>query len=239
VKLRGFRIELGEIEAALHECPGIRKAVVLMREDENRNKQLIAYIVVAEAYDEKKTMEHVGRLLPEHMVPSLLVEIEKIPLTENDKVDRKKLAALPLITKSGKEYVAPRNQLEESLALIWQDLLGLERVGINDNFFELGGDSIVTIQVVSRARKIGYLIQVGDLFVHQTIGRLSAEIAARIEANIGGGEQGVLSGECGLLPIQQWFLEQNLDNTGYFTGNRQVDYYRATQDSLSTDCVAA
>src|SRR5205085_468096 len=132
--------------------------------------------------------------LPDFMIPQLWVELESMPLTPNGKIDKKALPdpdASELLTS---EFAAPRNAAEIALANIWQELLGIERIGINDNFFELGGDSIITIQVVSRARRLGYELHPKDIFVHQSISQLSLAIAERAGSLIPG-EQGVLTGK--------------------------------------------
>ena len=112
-------------------------------------------------------------------------------------------------------YEAPDSDLERVLAGIWEELLGVERVGIGDNFFELGGDSIITIQVVSRARRMGYELAPRDIFLHQTIRKLSQALLGRGRgASLG--EQGLLEGGCGLLPIQHWYFEQEQTNYDHF-----------------------
>ena len=126
------------------------------------------------------------------MIPALWVELESMPLTPNGKTDRKALPdpdASDLLTN---EYIAPRNETERMLAEIWKELLHTERVGINDNFFELGGDSIITIQVLSRARRQGLELKPKDIFIHQTISSLSAAISERTATSVTG-EQGELN----------------------------------------------
>jgi aryl carrier-like protein len=123
-----------------------------------------------------------------------------LPLTANGKIDKRALPEPDVDKLSSNEYVAPTTELEKLLAEIWQQLLGLDRVGIEDNLFELGADSILTIQVVSRANRLGYQLQPKDIFLHQTIARLSRVIAER-NTSAGITEQGELTGLAGLLPI--------------------------------------
>jgi non-ribosomal peptide synthase protein (TIGR01720 family) len=206
VKIRGYRIELGEIESVLMQSGLVRQAVVLANEDSQGTKRLVSYVVPEKSFDRQATISYLSGKLPDYMVPALWVELESLPLTPNGKIDRK---ALPDPDASGlltNEYIAPRTGLEEKLVLIWQELLGVKQVGINDNFFELGGDSILTIQVVSRVRRLGYELQPKDLFMHHTIAQLSVAIAGRAESLVLG-EQGFLTGLAGLLPIQQWYFE--------------------------------
>ncbi|MFB2973200.1 amino acid adenylation domain-containing protein [Aerosakkonema sp. BLCC-F183] len=202
VKIRGFRIELGEIEAVLSQHPEVQTAVVLAPEDETGNKRLIAYVVphltpslplsdvgegdggrgssFTQVNNAKSSDLHsyLEERLPNYMVPSSFVTLESLPLTPNGKVDRK---ALPKIDQMRSQlenaYVAPRNSIEQILAEIWAEVLGLEQVGIHDNFFQLGGDSILTIQVISKADRAGLSLTPKQLFTHQTIAKLAAVAA--------------------------------------------------------------
>ncbi|MCO2673315.1 amino acid adenylation domain-containing protein, partial [Pseudomonas aeruginosa] len=161
VKLRGLRIELGEIEARLLEHPWVREAAVLAVD----GKQLVGYVVLeSEGGDWREALAaHLATSLPEYMVPAQWLALERMPLSPNGKLDRKALPA-PEVSVAQAGYSAPRNAVERTLAEIWQDLLGVERVGLDDNFFALGGDSIVSIQVVSRARQAGLQLSPRDLF---------------------------------------------------------------------------
>ncbi|HYO15514.1 MAG TPA: amino acid adenylation domain-containing protein, partial [Thermoanaerobaculia bacterium] len=170
VKVRGFRIELGEVEAALLRHAGVREAVVAARED-----RLVAY-VVAEPGREPAVpdlREHLLRSLPEPMVPSVFVRLEALPLTPNGKVDRK---ALPEPEPMARwERTAPRTPLEERLAAIWSDLLGVEEIGIEENFFDLGGHSLLAMRVIFRVREeLGVELAVRTLFERPTVAALSA-----------------------------------------------------------------
>ena len=207
VKIRGYRIEPGEIERVLEESGLVRQAVVVVRGEESGSKRLIGYVVPAGEYDKGGILSYASSRLPEYMVPGLLVEIGEVPLTANGKIDRGGLPDPDMGALLSGGYEAPGSELEMLLVGIWEDLLGVDRIGIHDNFFELGGDSIITIQVVSRLKRMGYEIRPRDLFEHQTIGRLSASVMNRSELGLSG-EQGLLSGESGLLPIQQWYLDR-------------------------------
>ncbi|MFD8203754.1 amino acid adenylation domain-containing protein [Streptomyces sp. NPDC059701] len=156
VKIRGNRIELGEIEATLLTHPGIGEVSVAVREDTPGDKRLVAYLVPTGA-DAPSTAElhaHLGRFLPDYMIPAAFVTLDRIPLTANGKVDR---AALPVPDHQrpdlGTRYTAPRNAVERTVTDVWQELLGIERVGVDDNFFQLGGHSLLATQVASRLRK--------------------------------------------------------------------------------------
>ncbi|MES2733434.1 MAG: non-ribosomal peptide synthase/polyketide synthase [Bacteroidota bacterium] len=206
VKVRGYRIELGEIETALQSCAFVNQAVVLARTDERGNKRLIGYVIPNGSFDKHAIINYLKAQLPEYMVPAVWVELESFPLMSNGKIDKKALPDPDTKSSVSNAYVAPRNETEQKLADIWQAVLGIEQVGIQDNFFELGGDSIITIQVVSRAKRFGYELKPKDLFIHQTISGLSALLAKQSGESISG-EQGILTGTSGLLPIQQWYFE--------------------------------
>ncbi|BBA33067.1 linear gramicidin synthase subunit C [Methylocaldum marinum] len=176
VKLRGFRIELGEIEAALSQQPGVRDAVVLLREDAPGEKRLVAYTVGA--VDPETLRTALKAQLPDYMVPTAWVTLDALPLTPNGKVDRK---ALPAPERDGASaaYVPPQTPTEELLAGIWAELFGHERVGRHDDFFALGGHSLRAIQVVSRVREtLGLELPVRHLFEHPTLADLAAALDA-------------------------------------------------------------
>ncbi|WP_241353858.1 non-ribosomal peptide synthase/polyketide synthase [Pseudomonas aeruginosa] len=205
VKLRGLRIELGEIEARLLEHPWVREVAVLAVD----GRQLVGYVVLeSEGGDWREALAaHLTTSLPEYMVPAQWLALERMPLSPNGKLDRKALPA-PEVSVAQAGYSAPRNAVERTLAEIWQDLLGVERVGLDDNFFSLGGDSIVSIQVVSRARQAGLQLSPRDLFQHQNI----RSLALAAKAGAATAEQGPASGEVALAPVQRWFFEQSIPN---------------------------
>ena len=215
VKIRGYRIELGEIETLLLQTGLLKQAVVSAKESKQGNKRLVGYVVPVEEFHKENIIAYLKERLPEYMVPALWVTLERLPLTPNGKIDRKALPDPDVNELSGSEYVAPQNEIEEKLAAIWQELLGVEQVGIHDNFFELGGDSILTIQVVSQAKRSGYEMHPKDIFIHQTIGKLSKAIIQRSHLEVLG-EQGILNGLSGLLPIQQRYLENDQADIDHF-----------------------
>ncbi|OXS22705.1 non-ribosomal peptide synthetase [Pseudomonas fluorescens] len=209
VKIRGFRIELGEIETRLLEHSQVREAVVLAL-DAPSGKQLVAYLVSdAEHGPLREALKaHLKAQLPDYMVPAHLIVLDSMPLTANGKLDRGALPQ-PDPETNRQHYVAPSNAIESNLAAIWCAVLNVQQVGLDDNFFELGGDSILSIQVVSRARQAGIHFSPRDLFQHQTVRALAA-VATRTEHIRA--EQGVLTGRSGLTPIQQWFFETPMPN---------------------------
>jgi len=198
VKLRGLRIELGEIETRLMQHPSVRDAVVLVQ----GGKQLVAYLVLEDEAPADLKAWLLGSL-PEYMVPTHMVHLARLPVTANGKLDRK---ALPLPDAAPQQaYIAPQSDLQKALASIWSDVLGVNQVGLEDNFFELGGDSIISIQVVSRARQVGIRLSPRDLFQYQSVRSLA--LAATLEqATVI--DQGPVSGEVILTPVQHSFFEQ-------------------------------
>jgi len=206
IKVRGFRIELGEIEKRLLEHARVHEAVVVAREG-GSGTQLVAYVVPVqgEAELEEGLRAWLKATLPDYMLPAHLVFLEQLPLTPNGKLDRKALRE-PDVTAAQHGYKAPANPLEQSLIDIWQEVLKLEQVGITDNFFELGGDSIVSIQVVSRARAVGIHFSAKELFQHQTVQGL-ARVAQVSQAGTLV-DQRPVTGATALLPIQHEFFAQ-------------------------------
>ncbi|WP_246797359.1 non-ribosomal peptide synthetase [Burkholderia perseverans] len=179
VKIRGFRIELGEIEAALSALDGVRQVLVLAREDEPGDKQLVAYLVFdaqAEQADTAALRTALSRTLPDFMLPAHFVTLDRFPLTANGKIDRAALPR-PMQTRDEQQYVAPRTSIEERLAAIWAQVLRLERVGVTDNFFVSGGDSIRAVSVLSKAKAQGLAFALVDLFTHPTIENLAQALS--------------------------------------------------------------
>ncbi|MGR6616182.1 amino acid adenylation domain-containing protein [Pseudomonas rhodesiae] len=201
VKLRGLRIELGEIEARLLEHEQVREAAVLAVD----GKYLVGYLVLHHAHGDWREVlgAHLAEHLPDYMVPAQWVLLEQMPLSPNGKLDRKALPK-PEVTH---HYIAPQSALEQQIAAIWADVLGVEQVGVNDNFFERGGDSIISIQVVSRARAAGIHFTAKALFQHQTVRSLARVAQLHAVAVI---DQGPVQGQTPLLPFQQLFFERDL-----------------------------
>ncbi|MGJ5138766.1 non-ribosomal peptide synthase/polyketide synthase [Bradyrhizobium oligotrophicum] len=207
VKVRGFRIELGEIEARLRQQPSVTAAVVIAREF-GAGRQLIGYVCGDGTLDGVVLRDTLSATLPDYMVPAWIVVLDRLPLMVNGKVDRHALPAPE--APASVTRIAPRTAAEAALAAIWAELLHQPDVGMTDNFFELGGDSIISLQMVSRARRAGLLIEPRDVFKHQTLEALArdARQIARLETTA---EQGLVSGPLPLLPIQLRFFEQELD----------------------------
>ncbi|MEM1393821.1 MAG: amino acid adenylation domain-containing protein [Cyanobacteria bacterium P01_H01_bin.150] len=184
VKVRGFRIELGEIEAVVSEHPAVREAVVLVREDSLDFQRIVAYVV-----PQKEQTLVISELrsfleskLPNYMLPAAFVTLEALPLTPNGKVDRKALSARELTQVSSSNIVPASTPIENLLAGIWAEVLGIEKVGINNNFFELGGHSLIATRVISQIRQVFQLeLPLRSLFEKPTIAGLAKEIEKAIK----------------------------------------------------------
>ena len=204
VKIRGFRIELGEIEALLATYPGAGRVVVLHDATAGR---LIAYLEMP-TQNRPATGElraFLAESLPDYMVPAAFVILDAMPLTQSGKINRKQLPSPDEAsqTRSTMAFAAPRNETEHQLAEIWSRSLNLRRVGIHDNFYELGGDSIISIQVIARAKQAGLQLTLNQIFENQTIASL-AEVAGH--GSSGAAEQGLVTGSGPPAPIQQRFF---------------------------------
>ncbi|MCU9591018.1 bacillomycin D non-ribosomal peptide synthetase BamC [Bacillus velezensis] len=202
VKIRGYRIEIGEVEGAFFQLPAIKEAIVIAREIDGETS-LCAYYTAQHALTAGELREELSRQLPSYMIPAYFVQLEEMPLTFNGKIDRKSLPS-PRENLTGMNYEAPRTELENILAAVWESVLGLERVGISDHFFELGGDSIKSIQVSSRLYQAGYKFEIKHLFKYPTI----SELVPYVEPVTRIAEQGEIKGRALLTPIQHWFFDQ-------------------------------
>ncbi|WP_428830276.1 amino acid adenylation domain-containing protein [Bacillus subtilis] len=207
VKVRGYRIELSEIEVQLAQLSEVQDAAVTAVKDKGGNTAIAAY-VTPESADIEALKSALKETLPDYMIPAFWVTLDELPVTANGKVDRKALPEPDIEAGSG-EYKAPTTDMEELLAGIWQDVLGMSEVGVTDNFFSLGGDSIKGIQMASRLNQHGWKLEMKDLFQHPTIEALT-QYVERAEGKQA--DQGPVEGEVILTPIQRWFFEKNFTN---------------------------
>ncbi len=215
VKIRGFRVEVGEIETALAGHPRVSDVAVVAREDAAGEKRLVAYCVGAdEALTSAVLRSYLKERVPEFMLPSAFIMLEAIPRLPNGKIDRRALPAPEASSRETDEgFVAPRTRVEKLLCDIWAGVLRRERVGVNDNFFELGGDSILSLQVVARTKQAGLGLTPRQLFESPTVAALAsvAQTTRVIDA-----EQEALTGDVSLVPIQEWFFEQEFPRPGHW-----------------------
>jgi amino acid adenylation domain-containing protein/non-ribosomal peptide synthase protein (TIGR01720 family) len=231
VKLRGFRIELGEIETQLEQHPQIKQTVVEVREDETNSQRLVAYLVAKKDYlpTSKELRSYLQERLPQYMIPGIFVCLKSFPLTPNGKIDRHALP-IPKITSdythssaspSGRlrdrELSAtPRNQIESTLVNIWQEVLQVDNIGIYDNFFELGGDSIMSLQVIAKARSADIQLTPKQIFQYQTIADLGTVANTTNTTTTQSAEQGLATGIIPLTPIQQRFFAQQFTDSHHW-----------------------
>jgi tyrocidine synthetase-3 len=212
VKVRGYRIELGEIEGALLQLSHLKEAVVVAKDDHGGSKYLIAYVTADSEVEQAAIREELSQLLPDYMLPSFIVQLDRLPVTPNGKVDRR---ALPDPDRTGggaDAYQAPDGEREQILAEIWQEVLGAHRIGTKDHFFQLGGDSIKAIQAAARLNKYGLRFEVRDLFRYPTI----AELSQRLMLTDRVISQAAIEGEVPLTPIQHWFFENSFTDQHYW-----------------------
>ncbi|HEU4561930.1 MAG TPA: amino acid adenylation domain-containing protein, partial [Longimicrobium sp.] len=210
VKVRGFRVEPGEIEARLAVHPGVREAVVLALDDGAGGKRLVAYFVGA-ALESEALRAHLAEQLPEYMVPAAFVRLETLPLNPNGKLDRKALPAPDADAFAARDYEAPVGEVEQALAGIWSELLGVERVGRGDHFFDLGGHSLLAVRVVSHVRRaLGVDASLGDLFERPVLADLARGLETATRAELPAIVPVDRSAPLELSFAQQrlWFIEQ-------------------------------
>ena len=236
VRIAGHRVELKEIEAALAQQAGVKDAAVLAVETGTAEAlALTAFVVAAEGTELSvvKLRQSLLECLPERVVPDELFTVDAIPRSASGKVDQR------LLTEKikRKDYAAARNRVEEILCGIWTKLLPVEQVGIHDNFFRLGGDSILSIQVITKAREAGIQITPRQMFERQTIAEL-AEVATIVEGQ-GGAEEEVAPGPSPLLPIQRAFFKWALSKPQHFNQAVLLDLKPEADSSLVEKAVMA
>ena len=231
VKIHGYRVEPGEIEVALRNHPVVAESVVLAREDDHGNRRLVAYVVTRDrgSLSVSDLRGFLKGKLPEYMTPSAFVFLDRLPLTLNGKVDRNALSTMEHSRPDGRVFVPPRTRVEETLARIWSDVLGIDIVGVNDNFFDLGGDSILSIQIVARANQAGLGLTPRQLFEHQTVAELAmvAGITAEITA-----EQGPVTGRVPLTPVQARFFELDQPDLHHYNQAMLLEVHGSADASL-------
>ncbi len=208
IKFHGFRVELNEIRTALNKHSQIRDSVIVMTKDEHGASLLVAYYVARRELESAQLREFLSEFILAETIPNAFIHLKRLPLTLNGKINYQ---ALPLPTQVqptvDRPLVLPRTPAEVILTDIWRQILRVEKISIHDNFFELGGDSILCIQIIGRANQAGLRFTPQQLFQHQTIAELAAVASPSNTINA---EQGTVTGEVPLLPIQRWFFEKDL-----------------------------
>jgi len=219
VKIRGHRIEPGEIENKLTSHNNVSAAVVTADTDPKGNPYLAAYLVADEAVTLKEIRAFLNDRVPSYMIPAVFYTIDAIPLNINGKTDGHKLAALGKKMDSENDYAEPATEMEKTLAKIWNELLGLEKVSIHDNFFEIGGDSIISMQIIAKAAEAGIKIELKSFYDDRCIEQmaLNASSAENIQC-----DQGEVTGTYRLTPIQEWFFGHNFREPDHW--NQSVSF---------------
>jgi amino acid adenylation domain-containing protein/non-ribosomal peptide synthase protein (TIGR01720 family) len=246
IKIRGFRVELKEIESTIRTHKDAEEAVVVTYEkEEGENKTLVAYIVPQLkwriAFPVKSTIvsssqvsfsiltgeslvsftedlrNRLVQFLPDYMIPSFFIYLDKIPMTSNGKIDRKSLPAPNLsVTNIQEQYVAPSNSIQQELTSIWSEVLKIKQISVHDNFFRIGGDSIISIQLVAKARQRKLYFKAKDVFNYPTIATLSCVIKTQEDEVSIKPDQNSVEGIVSLGPIQQWFFQQNFSHKNHY-----------------------
>ena len=217
IKVNGYRIELNDIEEVINSDPLVSQSLVILADSQSGDKKLLAYVLADEAARQlndfvQQLKQSLQSKLPPHMLPAGIMLLDEWPLTSDRTIDRRALPAPALFDRST-QYQAPKNDTEKALCQIWQQVLNVDVVGIDDNFFSLGGDSILSIQVVSKAKRHNLKLTVKLLFEHQNIRELApyvGEASIRID-------QAPCHGTCALMPIQHALLSNPLDVIQHFT----------------------
>ncbi|AZH29547.1 non-ribosomal peptide synthetase [Paenibacillus sp. M-152] len=236
VKIRGYRIELGEIESALLQLDEVRQVVVTDRTDKGGQKYLCAY--VAGAANKSFLRTELAKQLPSYMVPAHIIVLDQLPLTHNGKIDRHALPEPEDFVLTDTEYEAPRSKLEQTLASIWEEVLGVKPIGLRNNFFELGGDSIKALQIAARLNAKGLKMDMKDLFRHPQIDLIVPYIKT-ITRII---PQGAVQGAVELTPIQWEFFEYHQTERHHYnqvvmlqnTKRWNETWLRSAMDKLTT-----
>lgn len=247
VKIRGYRIEPGEIEKQLLEIEGTKDVVVVVVEKAGQ-KSLCAYMVpevpdeAAEAgeaaagwFDPGNFRKKLGENLPAYMVPAFFVQLDKIPLTNNGKLDRKALPE-PRVRIEQAPGTVPVTELEKTVQKVWSDVLGFENIGMEDNIYDLGGDSIKAVQIASRLHDMDLSVNARDILDNQTINRLMVNVDFYKERKIY--EQGLIEGSKNPSPIESWFFARNFENPHYFNQSVLLQFKEEIDIDVLQKCFA-
>src|SRR6185503_12875939 len=225
------------IDAVLSAHPAVRQGLSMLREDTPGDKRLVAYVAPVDgagALTTAELREHLRRTLPDYMMPSAVVFLDALPCTPHGKVDRKALP--PPDAQPEGEPVAARTKEEAILVDVFRQALNLKQVGIHDNFFEIGGDSILTIHVVTRASQAGLRLSPKQIFQHPTIAAL-AKVAGQVTSPLA--EQGLLTGDVPLSPVQRWFFARDRAAPHHFNQGVLFEAKRPLDPAALEEALAA
>ncbi|MDZ8023828.1 MAG: amino acid adenylation domain-containing protein [Nostoc sp. DedQUE11] len=240
VKVRGFRIELGEVEAALAALPQVTEAVVIVHSEAEKDQRLVAYIVPNGQTDQNQLRTALKERLPDYMIPAAFMLLDAMPLTAQGKINRK---ALPTPNWNQatvrRSLIPPQTDAQKVICQVWEQVLGLDSIGIEDNFFDLGGDSILALRVVTEMRRQGWILTPKEIFQEQTVQRLA--IVAQMMRWLRPPQASpalptaIVAGEVPLSPIQKWFFNLNLPNPHHWNQAILLEVHQ----SLEAPTVAA
>ncbi len=223
IKIRGFRVELDDIENTIDRYNYVKKSVVLTKDNASKQKYLVAFIKPNEAYNEDDLKITLKKELPDYMIPTSFIVLDDFPILPNGKIDRKVLSEMELKFKntSSKNIEAPKNDIEEKLLRIWEETLNISLISTTDNFFEIGGDSILSIQIISKARKSGISIAPSQIFEHKTVSELAMFVSPQ-EKNLNHTETSFY-GKIPLTPIQKWFFKTHKNAPEYWNQGFRIN----------------
>lgn len=208
VKIRGYRIELAEIQTVISQHAAVEDAIVVVRQASGEAAKLIAYFLGDEPSVSQDILRSMREQLPAYMVPAHLIHLATWPRLPNGKLDEKALPPPMQVATGERSSSSPaQTAVQQQLVEIWEEVLGTAPIGIHDNFFEIGGDSILSIQIIAKARKAGIALAANQLFEHQTIAALALFVDEHVQEAVA--QSGPLIGKLPLLPIQHWFFEEH------------------------------
>ncbi|SEQ99271.1 non-ribosomal peptide synthase domain TIGR01720/amino acid adenylation domain-containing protein [Hyunsoonleella jejuensis] len=216
IKIRGYRVEIDDIENVINNTQIVEKCVVIVKQNTNGTKRLVGYIKPKKAFNQNELKAALIKELPNYMIPSSFVIVNKIPLLPNGKVNKKALENYKIVEPEGAIKIPeqPKNETERKLLSIWKEVLSVDSLNTDDNFFEVGGDSILSIQIIAKARKEGLSIAPNQIFEHQTISELAMFVSSHDLVN--SRNESITSGKIPLLPIQKWFFETHKNAPEYW-----------------------
>lgn len=231
IKIRGYRVELDDIENTIDRYDIVNKSVVLAKQNSSNQIYLVAFIKPNNAFNEDILKTKLKKELPDYMIPRSFIVLENLPLLPNGKIDRKTLDKIETKTKilDATNVEIPKNKVEEKLLKIWEETLNISPIGTKDNFFEIGGDSILSIQIIAKARKNGLSIAPSQIFEHKTISELAMFISTE-EKKLSHTETMIL-GKVPVTPIQKWFFETHKNAPEYWNQGFSIKNLNASINS--------
>jgi thioesterase domain-containing protein len=213
VKISGYRIELGEIESVMLNSGLVKQGVIAAKNDADGNKRLVGYAVQNGSFNKDAVVAYLASKLPAYMVPALWVELESLPLTPNGKIDRKALPQPQAGAGLSSRYEAPKDEAEQTIAGIWQHVMGIQQVGTHDNFFQLGGHSLMGLKIIALVEKItGKQLPVSTLFEHPTVEKFAKLIKSNVQVSKLKSLVSIKSGEAGIKPL---YIVSGINGTAF------------------------